>query len=261
LPQSRLRGHNAARTRERLPMPSWTGSLVACGALITATAVIASMVTDPNALTLMRVFGIGVVALSLVPLVGYGGHISLCQMSFAGIGAITMAHLGAHGSPMGLLWAAIIAGIVGALVALPTVRLSGIYLALATGAFAVVLDSWLFNLPKFNIGPIDVKLFEVGSVPVARLHVPFVEPSSEKAELVVLAVVFCLCALVVVAIRRSSFGERLLAIKDSPAACAMLPPNRTVTCSTSSTAPRVAAVTMSAPACPVRRRGDARRPA
>jgi branched-chain amino acid transport system permease protein len=180
------------------------------------------MVTDSNALTLMRVFGIGIVALSLVPLVGYGGHISLCQMSFAGIGAVTMAHLGANGSPIGLVWAAVIAGVVGALVALPTLRLSGIYLALATGAFAVVLDSWLFNLPKFNVGPIDVKLFELGSVPVGRLHVPFVEPSSEKAELVVLAVVFCLCALIVVAIRRSSFGERLLAIKDSPAACAML---------------------------------------
>ena len=222
LPQSRLRGHSAARTRERLPMPSWSRSLVACGALIAATAVIASMVTDPNALTLTRVFGIGIVALSLVPLVGYGGHISLCQMSFAGIGAVTMAHLGAHGSPIGLVWAALIAGAVGALVALPTLRLSGIYLALATGSFAVVLDSWIFNLPKFNIGPIDVKMFELGSVPVGRLHVPFVDPSSEKAELVVLATVFCLCALVVVAIRRSSFGERLLAIKDSPAACAML---------------------------------------
>src|SRR3954451_3618447 len=114
LPQSRLRGHSAARTRERLPMPSWTGSLVACGALIGATAVIASMVTDSNALTLMRVFGIGVIALSLVPLVGYGGHISLCQMSFAGIGAVTMAHLGAHGSPVGLVWGALSAGAIGA---------------------------------------------------------------------------------------------------------------------------------------------------
>ena len=37
-----------------------------------------------------------------------------------------------------------------------------------------------------------------------------------------LAVVFCLFALVVVAIRRSYFGERLLAMKDSPAACATL---------------------------------------
>jgi branched-chain amino acid transport system permease protein len=120
------------------------------------------------------------------------------------------------------VWAAIIAGAVGALVALPTLRLSGIYLALATASFAVILDSWLFNLPNFNIGPVHIKLFELGTIPVARLHVPFVSPSSEKAELVVMAGVFCICALLVVAIRRSYFGERLLAMKDSPAACATL---------------------------------------
>jgi branched-chain amino acid transport system permease protein len=121
-----------------------------------------------------------------------------------------------------LVWAAVIAGAVGALVALPTLRLSGIYLALATASFAVVLDSWLFNLPKFNIGPINIKLFELGTIPVARLHVPFVDPASEKAELVVMAGAFCVCSLLVVAIRRSYFGERLLAMKDSPAACATL---------------------------------------
>ena len=70
------------------------------------------------------------------------------------------------------MWAAVIAGAVGALVALPALRLSGIYLALATAAFAVVLDRWLFNLPNFNIGPIDVKLFELGTIPVAAAAHP-----------------------------------------------------------------------------------------
>jgi branched-chain amino acid transport system permease protein len=37
-----------------------------------------------------------------------------------------------------------------------------------------------------------------------------------------MAAVFCVCALLVVAVRRSYFGERLLAMKDSPAACATL---------------------------------------
>ena len=98
-------------------------------------------------------FAVGIIALSLVPLVGFVGQISLCQMSFAGIGAITMAHLGPAGTRSGSCWAAVAAGLVGALVALPTLRLSGIYLALATAAFAVVLDQWVFNLPNFNIGP------------------------------------------------------------------------------------------------------------
>ena len=229
LPQSRLRGHSVARTREHFPLPTYRGSLVACVLLVGATAIVATMLTDANALTLSKVFAIGIIALSLVPLVGYGGQISLCQMSFAGIGAVVMAHLGGAGSPMGLVWAAVFAGLVGALVALPALRLSGIYLALATAAFAVVLDRWIFPLPNFNIGSIEVKFFELGSIPVPRLHVPFVEPSSEKSFLVVLAVVFCICALAIVALRRSSLGERLLAMKDSPAACATLGLNLTFT--------------------------------
>ena len=45
----------------------------------------------------------------------------------------------------------------------PVLRLSGIYLALATAAFAVALDRWIFNLPDFDIGPVHISLFELGS--------------------------------------------------------------------------------------------------
>ena len=70
-------------------------------------------------------FSIGIVALSLVPLVGFAGQISLCQLSFAGIGALVMAHLGAGGNPLGLVAAVVICALVGGLVALPALRLSG----------------------------------------------------------------------------------------------------------------------------------------
>ena len=85
-----------------------------------------------------------------MPLVGFAGQISLCQLSFAGIGAVVMAHLGHGGDPLALVWAVLIAAAVGALVALPALRLSGIYLALGTAAFAVTLDRWVFTLPKFS---------------------------------------------------------------------------------------------------------------
>ena len=101
-----------------------------------------------------KIFSIGIVALSLVPLVGFAGQISLCQLSFAGIGAVVMAHLGAGGNPIGLVVAAVVVcAVVGGLVALPALRLSGIYMALATAAFAVFLDRWIFNLPDFIVGP------------------------------------------------------------------------------------------------------------
>ena len=40
--------------------------------------------------------------------------------------------------------------------ALPALRLQGIYLALATAAFAVFLDQWVFHLPDFDVGPIHL---------------------------------------------------------------------------------------------------------
>jgi branched-chain amino acid transport system permease protein len=150
-------------------------------------------------------------------------------MSFAGVGAVVMAHNGASGQPVTLLLVALVCAAVGAVVALPALRLSGIYLALATGAFAVILDRWIFNLPHFNIGGLEVSFFDQGNVPVHRLHVPGVDPTSERSELIVVAGLFCLLALLVVVLRRSRYGERLLAMKDSPAACATLGMDLTAT--------------------------------
>jgi branched-chain amino acid transport system permease protein len=229
LPQSRLRGHTAARSRERFPEPTYRGSLLAAVLLIGVVAVVSSLVTDADALQLSKVLGFAMIALSLVPLVGYAGQISLCQMSFAGIGAVVMAHHGAGGQPIALVYAAIICGLVGAIVAIPALRLSGVYLALATGAFAVILDRWIFNLPSFDAGPVHVEIFGALSLPVDRLHLPGIDPSSEKAYLVVVTAVFCALAMGVVALRRSRYGDRLLALKDSPAACATLGLNLTAT--------------------------------
>ena len=165
LPHARLTGHSARRSREQFPLPSYRGSATAAGLLLASVAIISTLVTDANALQLTRLFGFAIIALSLVPLVGYGGQISLCQMSFAGVGAIVMAHNGASGQPLTLVLVAIVCAVVGAIVALPALRLSGIYLALATGAFAVILDRWVFNLPHFNIGALDVSFFDQGNVP------------------------------------------------------------------------------------------------
>ena len=80
--------------------------------------------------------GFGLVCLSLVPLTGWGGYVSICQLTFAGLGAYAMYKFGNGGSLLGLVAAAGLAGVVGALVALPALRLRGLYLALATMAFA-----------------------------------------------------------------------------------------------------------------------------
>lgn len=222
LPNPQLRTRATTASREDVPLPSWRTALFTAGAVVASAGVLASILSDNDALRTSKILGLAIIALSLVPLTGFGGQVSLCQMSFAAIGAVVMAHHGQGGEPIALLWVVLICGAVGALVALPALRLSGLYLALATAAFAVFLDSWLFRLPEFDVGPVQIKTFDLGVIAVQPLELPGIDGSSRPTQLVVLAVVFALGYLLVVGIRRSGFGQRLLALKDSPAACATL---------------------------------------
>src|SRR4029079_10425371 len=86
--------------------------------------------------------------------------------------ALVMAHHGGGGDPVALLMAAVVCAVVGALVALPALRLSGLYLALATAAFVVFLDRWVFLFQSYELGPWTIKLWEGGVVAVDPLHGP-----------------------------------------------------------------------------------------
>jgi branched-chain amino acid transport system permease protein len=59
-------------------------------------------------------------------------------------------------------------------------------------------------------------------VPIARLNLPGIDVGIDRVYLVVLAAVFVLMGLGVVALRRSRYGRMLLAMRESPAACATL---------------------------------------
>ncbi len=231
LPSSRLRAHGVARTREYFPLPSWRG-IATFGAVVIGGALLAlPLITNSNAISASKLFAYGIIALSLVPLIGLAGQVSLCQFTLAGIGAVVMANLGRGGTPLGFVYAIVITAIVGAIIALPALRLSGIYLALATAAFAVLMDRWVWNIPPFHLlgTNVLVSFFGTGSVGVARLKLFGFTFASEKQQMVLGAILFVVAALVVVAIRRSSFGRRLLAMKDSEAACATVGMNLTST--------------------------------
>jgi branched-chain amino acid transport system permease protein len=116
-----------------------------------------------------------------------------------------------------------VTGAVGAVIALPALRMSGIYLALGTAAFAMVLDRWVFTLPDVSVfGLFDVRLFNQGSVEVAPPELFGFTFESAGSQMILSAVVFAVLSLGVVAVRRGRAGRRLLAIKDSEAACATL---------------------------------------
>jgi len=222
MPHSRLRGHRMLRSRELALNPSWKGTALFCTVVVIASAMLAEVVSTSDLFSLNRVWGLAIIGLSLIPVVGFTGRLSLCQLTFAGIGAAVVGHLGGHGNPLALVAAAGICAIAGVLVALPALRLSGIYFALSTAAFAVIMDAWVFPLPAFDLFGHQFAPFGSGSLVFAPLEVAGHSLGGKVSQFVVGSLVFVIFALIVVGIRRSSFGHRLFAFKDSPAACATL---------------------------------------
>src|SRR5256885_981339 len=83
-----------------------------------------------------------IVGLGLMLLTGYTGQISLGHAAFLAVGAYTEALLQARGVPflISLPCAALFSAIAGIVVGLPALRLKGIYLAIATLAFNVIVE-------------------------------------------------------------------------------------------------------------------------
>jgi branched-chain amino acid transport system permease protein len=190
-------------------------SLLASALLIVIAVILAVTLSEGNLSYACRGVALAIIGLSIVLLTGYGGQVSLCQVTFAGLGAVAMSKVGGSGgSLLGILTAVGLAGAVGALVALPALRLRGLYLALATFAFAYGMDNAFFN----NIQVFGTYL----SLPVARPHIPGISLQGNGAYLVLLCVVFAAVSAGLLAMRRSRFGRKLLAVNDSPSACLTL---------------------------------------
>ncbi|MFI7361353.1 ABC transporter permease [Streptomyces sp. NPDC050149] len=219
-PHRRLRGRE--RRLIRVPLPTRRGSLAFAGAILLFALVLVTVLSDDTLLSYGTLFSLGVIGLSFVPLAGYTGQISLCQLSIAGIGAVVWGHLGAHGELWALPVAVLVAAGVGALIALPALRLSGIYLALGTAAFAAIMDRWIFTLPAMDVFGLHITLFDQGSVPVAGPDLFGLQLASPTQLLLLSAVLLALVSLAVAALRRSRYGRRLIALRDSEAAYATL---------------------------------------
>lgn len=213
VPQDRAALFGRQPDRSQVPSPAMPMVLLASAGLVAVAFVLPSFVEGTALDTLGYGLALGIVALSLVPLTGYGGQISLAPLAFAGIGALTMWKVAPGGAALGLVAVVVVCAAVGALVALPVLRLKGLYLALATMAFALFCEKAVFA---------DVEGFSQGDASFTRLSIGPIDTSSDRANLVLMATVFALLGLAVTLIRRGPFGRRLQAMKDSPAACATL---------------------------------------
>lgn len=198
--------------RDTPAVPGLRSTLIRAALFVPGVALLAGVAGD-NILDLNRALIYGTLLLSLVLLTGYSGQISLAQYVFFGLGAFAMAKVAGGDSLLGMGAAAAIAVPFGVVIALPALRLQGLYLALVTFALAQVSRDVIFQ---------DSRIYGSGGVAVGRLKVLGVDFVSDRAFAVLCALVFALVAIGVLALRRGPFGRRLAAMRDSQAACATL---------------------------------------
>jgi branched-subunit amino acid ABC-type transport system permease component len=185
--------------------------LVAVGSGVLALAAVPWLVG-----TYLSVWTAGLIAALLFASLGLllwtSGQVSLCHAAFVAVGAASMGHLtqDLH-LPwlLALLGAGLLAVPVGVLVAVPAIRLSGIYLALATLGFGFLLQTLAY--PTFL-------LFGSGGTPllVDRPQLGWLDGTDDKRfHLVVLAVVVVALAATA-ALLRQRLGRLLRAMADAP---------------------------------------------
>lgn len=151
-----------------------------------------------------------VLAIGLDILMGWTGQFAFAHTAFFGIGCYTTAILNARyglAFPIGMPLGALLAGVVGMLIAIPATRMRDIYLALATFAFAEGMY-WLFNtMDSLTGGPNGLR---IGSTSVFGFKV-----TSDAGAFPVSAILLALMIAGAMFISRSRLGREMAAVRES----------------------------------------------
>ncbi len=141
----------AARARSRLRLPDWRLTL----GVSVAVVWLLGPASDYEAFLFNLFLAYVVVSMGTVFLVGWAGQVSFAQAAFFGIGAYMTAHMedGFNpGFPLTPLVAASFAAVLAMPMAIPAIRLRGIYLALCTLAYQAAIERFLFRQIWFTKG-------------------------------------------------------------------------------------------------------------
>lgn len=211
IPPRRLVSQTRVRLRPpRMPRSAPRPVLVGGGVLGGALVLLAPQIAGTSRLpSLSAGLASVILLLSLGLLVRLSGQVSLCQYGLAAVGAAAFSHL-ASGAGLPWVLAVLAAGLVavpvGAMIAIPAIRLSGLFLALATFGFGIGLSE-LFYQSSAMFGT-------AGGVPAPRPGFA----SGSLGYYYVLCVAVALACAVVFAIDRSRLGRLLRGMAGSPVA-------------------------------------------
>ena len=160
---------------------------------------------------------LGVIALSLMLLAGYGGMVSLAQMSIAGVAGYMLAILGENSAGLGLGWpwwaalplSVLIATLAATLVGALSVRTEGIYTIMITLAIGVAF----FYFTRQNYAVFNGFTGFAGLEPPPLFGVNWRAPTPFYYLCLLVAFVSYLFVLY---LKRTPFGISLQAIRDNP---------------------------------------------
>lgn len=198
--------------------------------LVFALAVVVPLLHDFRASQLLlysTIAATAVCAVSATIVTGWAGQLSLSQMAFAGIGALTAAAL-TRGAEMDIGWgsrriidfqldpmpfgasiiiASLLTGLLATIVGLGALRVRGLLLAVSTFAFAVAAEQYLFRRPFFSDGSSYVR-FERGEL--LGLDI-----SDQRTYFYVCLGVLAAVVAVTARLRQAGSGRSIIAVRDN----------------------------------------------
>ena len=199
------------------------------------TAVLLPIVvsTPSRQITYATILAFGICAVSVAIITGWAGQLSLGQMAFAGIGAVTAASF-QRGIQMDIGWGdnrlisfeaggipfaaavalgAVVAAAFAGLVGMGALRVRGLLLAVATFVLALATEEYLFRRPIFSDG-------NTTSVSLRRGQVFGLDLDSQRTYYWLLLGVLSVVLIAVARIHRSRFGRAIRALRDNADAAA-----------------------------------------
>ncbi|GAA0604056.1 hypothetical protein GCM10009547_02240 [Sporichthya brevicatena] len=237
-----VRNARRLKTPKAFPVPVTATGL---GALLLVLIAVPHLVADTDVTVYSGFMAYAIIFLSLGMLLYMSGMISLCHLGFAAIGATVSAKLMTLGFfgwmplvgdktvswPVAVLLGGLVAVPFGAVVAIPAIRLAGIYVAVATFGFGILLQQAFYFAPvmfdraalvqhprpgeDFIVPPTQKRTEAVEGTAASLFGIDF---SDEKNYYYLALTVFVLMAAIVLLLLRSRLGTLLRAMADSPVA-------------------------------------------
>ena len=209
--------------------------LVALFGLVVAIALPLVFTDSSRHFTYTQILAFALCATSVIVLTGWAGQLSLGQMAFAGIGALSASAL-IRGFSVDIGWrddrllqatfphvpfvwallmGAVLACVTATLVGIGALRVRGLLLAASTLAFAIAAQTYIFRRPILTLGRSTARLPReaIGPIDITNRN---------RAYYYVTLAVLVVVLIVMARVRRSGVGRTIIGVRENEQAAAAL---------------------------------------